>query len=104
MDLDKFTNKAREAITGCRAMLTRFGHSQVTPEHVLLSLLEQEDGLATKILERLEANPARVLDELTQYLDAQPKGSSVSTNKDELHVSTKLMQLLEVATKEAQQL
>ncbi|HEY9716540.1 MAG TPA: ATP-dependent chaperone ClpB [Trichormus sp.] len=104
MNLDKFTNKAREAISNCRGLLTRFGHSQVTPEHVLLSLLEQEEGLAAKILERLDANPAKVLEDLTQYLDSLPKGSSVSTTKDELHVSNKLMQLLEAADKEAQQL
>ncbi len=102
MNLDKFTNKAREAVSSCRGLLTRFGHSQVTPEHVLLALLEQEEGLATKILERLEANPAKVLEDVTQYLDSQPKGSSVSTNKDELHVSNKLMQFLEQADKEAQ--
>ena len=104
MNLDKFTNKAREAVSSCRSLLTRFGHSQVTPEHVLLALLEQEEGLATKILERLEANPAKVLEDVTRYLDSQPKGSSVSTNKDELHVSNKLMQFLEAADKEAQQL
>lgn len=104
MNLDRFTNKAREAVSSCRALLTRFGHSQVTPEHVLLALLEQEDGLAWKILERLEANPKIILEEITEYLDKQPKGTSVSTNKDELHVSNKLMQMLEVADKEAQQL
>jgi len=104
MNLDKFTNKAREAVSGCRALLTRFGHSQVTPEHLMLALLEQEEGLANKILERLEASPTKVKDELTEYLESQPKGSSVSTNKDELHVSNKLMQLLEVADKEAAQL
>ncbi len=102
MNLDKFTNKAREAVSGCRGLLTRFGHSQVTPEHVLLSLLEQEEGLASKIIERLDANPAKVLEDVTRYLDSQPKGSSVSTNQDELHVSNKLMQLLESADKEAQ--
>ncbi|HEY9778475.1 MAG TPA: ATP-dependent chaperone ClpB [Planktothrix sp.] len=104
MNLDKFTNKAREAVTNCRTLLTRFGHSQVTPEHVLLSLMEQEDGLATKILERLDAKPAQVLEDITRYMDSQPKGSSVSTQKDELHVSNKLMQMLEAADKEAQKL
>lgn len=104
MNLDKFTNKAREAISNCRGLLTRFGHSQVTPEHVLLSLLEQEDGLAAKIIERLNGKPEEVLIDVVQYLDSQPKGSSVSTNKEELHVSNKLMQLLEAADKEAKQL
>jgi len=104
MNLDKFTNKAREAVSACRALLTRFGHSQVTPDHLLLALLEQEEGLADKILERLEAKPADVKADITAYLESQPKGSSVSTNKDELHVSNKLMQLLETADKEAAQL
>ena len=41
----------------------------------------------------MDAKPAQVLEDVTRYLDSQPKGSSVSTNKDELHVSNKLMQM-----------
>ncbi|MBZ0187328.1 MAG: hypothetical protein K8F91_13860, partial [Candidatus Obscuribacterales bacterium] len=47
MNLDRFTNKAQESITNTKSLLTRFGHSQVTPEHLLLSLLEQKEGLAS---------------------------------------------------------
>lgn len=104
MDLDRFTNKAQEAVTGCRTLLGRFAHSQVTPEHLLLSLLEQKDGLAGKIVEKLEAKPQALIDETTRYLQNQPKASSVSMSKDELHVSTKLMQVLDTATKEAERL
>ncbi len=104
MNLDKFTHKAQEAITGCRPLLTRFGHSQVTPEHVLLSMLEQEEGLAGKILERLNVKTEEAIEQVSQYLQSQPKGSAVSTSKDEIHVSSKLMQTLEVADKEAQKL
>ncbi len=104
MNLDKFTHKAQEAITGCRTLLTRFGHSQVTPEHVLLSLLEQEDGIAGKVLERLNVKTEDAIEQVSQYLQSQPKGSAVSTAKDEIHVSSKLMQTLELADKEAQRL
>ena len=104
MNLDKFTHKAQEAITNCRSILSRFGQSQVTPEIVLLAILEQEEGVASKILERLDANPAVVIEEVSQYLQTQPKGSAVSMSKDEIHVSNKLMQVLEVATKEAERL
>lgn len=104
MNLDKFTHKAQEAITGCRTLLTRFGHSQVTPEHVLLSILEQEDGLAGKVLERLNVKTEDAIEQVSQYLQSQPKGSAVSTSKDEIHVSSKLMQTLELADKEAQRL
>ena len=104
MNLDRFTNKAQEAVTGCRSYLTRFGHSQVTPEHLLLSMLEQEDGLAAKILEKLDAKPAGIIDDVTRYLQNQPKGSAVNVAKDEIQVSTKLMQILEIAEQEATRL
>ena len=97
MNLDRFTNKAQEAVTGCRSLLSRFGHSQVTPEHLLLCLMEQKDGLAPKIAEKLEVDPQTIIDAVTRYLQNQPKASSVTVAKDEIHVSTKLMQILEVA-------
>ncbi|HND05163.1 MAG TPA: ATP-dependent chaperone ClpB [Candidatus Obscuribacter sp.] len=104
MNLDRFTNKAQEAVTGCRNLLSRFAHSQVTPEHLLLSIMEQKDGLAAKIVEKLDVKPQKIIDDITRYLQNQPKASSVTVAKDEIHVSTKLMQVLEVAEKEAERL
>jgi ATP-dependent Clp protease ATP-binding subunit ClpB len=104
MNLDRFTNKAQEAITSCRTMLSRFGHSQVTPEHLLLAVLEPEDGIARKILERLEVKPEAVVTEVTEYLNRQARGTAVNVSKDEIHVSNKLMQLLDEAGKEAEHL
>ena len=63
MNLDRFTNKAQESITNTKNYLPKYGHSQVTPEHLLLSLLEQEEGLTPAIVEKLDAKPQRVLDE-----------------------------------------
>lgn len=104
MNLDRFTNKAQESITNTKSLLTRFGHSQVTPEHLLLSLLEQKEGLASTIVKKLDADVEKIQDEVGSYLANQPKGSAVSTDKDELRVSSKLMQLLEDADKEATRL
>ncbi|MDR3613949.1 MAG: ATP-dependent chaperone ClpB [Candidatus Obscuribacterales bacterium] len=104
MNLDRFTNKAQEAITACRSLLSKFGHSQVTPEHLLLAVLEQEEGIAVKILERLEVKPQVVIDETTSYLKRQPHGGTVNTAKDEIQISNKLSQLLEEAQKESEQL
>ena len=104
MNLDRFTNKAQEAITNTKNYLPKFGHSQVTPEHLLLSLLEQEEGLTANILEKLDAKPDRVRQEVETYLERQPKGSNVTMSKDELHVSSKLMKLLEEASTEAEKM
>jgi ATP-dependent Clp protease ATP-binding subunit ClpB len=104
MNLDKFTNKAQEAITVSKNLLVKFGHSQVTPEHVMLACLEQEEGIAAKILTHLDVLTEKVIAELTEYLERQPKGTSMNLTKDEIHVSNKLMQILDDAQKEAERL
>ncbi len=104
MNLDRFTNKAQEAIVNTKTILTRFGHSQVTPEHLLGSMLEQEDGLTKKIIEKLKADFSAISNDVSKYLERQPKGTAVNMAKDELHASSKLMQILESASKEADQL
>jgi ATP-dependent Clp protease ATP-binding subunit ClpB len=104
MNLDRFTNKAQEAITQCRAIISRYGHREVTPEHLLLAVLEQKDGIAARILERLDVKPEAVITEAKQYLDHQPKSTTVSNQKDEILVSSKLMGLFDVAGQEADRL
>jgi ATP-dependent Clp protease ATP-binding subunit ClpB len=104
MNLEKFTHKAQEAVTNCQTILARYGHAQVQPEHLLLSLMEQQDGLAPKIIVACGANPEAITEEITRYLGTLPKTSSVSFKKDEIHVSSKLIAELEEAGKEAEKL
>src|SRR2546421_669692 len=52
MDLDKFTEKAQQALAGSQKLAARFNHQQIEPEHVLLALLDQEKGLAPAILNK----------------------------------------------------
>jgi ATP-dependent Clp protease ATP-binding subunit ClpB len=104
MNLDRFTNKAQEAITSCRSIISRFGHREVTPEHLLVAILEQPEGIGPKLLERLDVKPEEVLQETIQYLNRQPKSTSVTSAKDEILVSSKLMSILETAGHEAERL
>ncbi|MBY0358881.1 MAG: ATP-dependent chaperone ClpB [Candidatus Obscuribacterales bacterium] len=104
MNLDKFTHKAQEAITGCQAILSRFQHPQVQPEHLLLSMLEQEDGLTGRLLAAMNVRQEPLVEEVTRYLDREPKTSSLNFKKDEIHISTKLSNILEDASKEAERL
>src|SRR5579883_2409416 len=104
MNLDRFTNKAQEAITSCRQIISSLGHAEVTPEHMLIAILEQQDGVAVRILERLGVKPEAVIADTKQYLEGQPRASSVSSNKDEILVSSKLISIFGVAEKEAERL
>jgi ATP-dependent Clp protease ATP-binding subunit ClpB len=54
MDLNRFTERAQEALSAAQTKAVRYSHQQVDVEHLLAALLEQERGLATSILNKAE--------------------------------------------------
>src|SRR4051794_39352276 len=75
MRLDKITIKTREALVAAQDQASRRGHSEISPEHILLALLTQEGGTATPILRKLGADPARIQSDVERALDKQPSAS-----------------------------
>ena len=57
MDINRFTEKAQEAIRSAQSKAVRYGHQQIDVEHLLAALLEQENGLAPSILNKAGVNP-----------------------------------------------
>jgi len=60
MNLNKFTEKAQEAIYNAQELAQNLNHSQIEPEHLLLTLLEQPEGLAPQILQKLGVAPEAI--------------------------------------------
>jgi ATP-dependent Clp protease ATP-binding subunit ClpB len=56
MDLNKFTEKAQQAVLASQQLAESQHHSQINVEHLLISLLRQEDGIAPQILRKLGAD------------------------------------------------
>ena len=52
MDLNKFTEKAQQALAGSQKLAARMNNQQIEPEHLLLSLLDQEKGLTAAVLNK----------------------------------------------------
>ena len=75
MQLDKFTQKAREAIQASLSLAAERKHAQITPVHLLAALLRASDPLPRRILERIGANVDREVD---AALAAQPTLGSVA--------------------------
>lgn len=73
MDLNKFTQKAQEAIVGAQALAGEYSHGQIEPEHLLLALLRQSDGIVPQIVQKLEASPAEMALALERVLRGKPK-------------------------------
>jgi ATP-dependent Clp protease ATP-binding subunit ClpB len=73
MTPDRFTIKSQEAIRAAGDLAEQRRNPQVTPEHLLSVLLEQEGGIVAPVLRKLGASPEAVRRDLNPALDALPK-------------------------------
>jgi len=98
MRLDKFTVKAQEAVLDAQHKAGEYGNQQVEPEHLLLALLDQSEGLVSPILQRHGSDPKKVRAETLEAIQKLPK---VSGGMGE-YLSTSIKKVLEKAHQEAQ--
>jgi ATP-dependent Clp protease ATP-binding subunit ClpB len=73
MNLERFTEKAQEAVVSSQQWAIRLNQQQVDGEHLALALVEQEDGLIPRLLWVLGVNPADIEAELKKELERLPK-------------------------------
>jgi ATP-dependent Clp protease ATP-binding subunit ClpB len=73
MNLNKFTQKAQEAVMEAQSLAGTYSHSQIEPGHLLLALLQQADGIVPQVVQRMEANPRELALSLEGELKKKPK-------------------------------
>ncbi len=100
MDPNKMTLKVREALSAAQGLAQRRSHTQVDVEHVLLALLQQADGLAPRLLARLDVPVAEFTGRLEQELDKLPRLSGGAAAEG-LYISGRLNRILIQAQEEA---
>jgi ATP-dependent Clp protease ATP-binding subunit ClpB len=101
MDINRFTEKAQEALADAQRRAVRGGQQQVDVEHVLAALLDQEPGLAASILRKANIEVERLKGRVQQELDRLPKVGGASAEESGIHVSPRLNRLLTKAEDEA---
>jgi ATP-dependent Clp protease ATP-binding subunit ClpB len=102
MDINRFTEKAQEALAAAQRRAQRGGQQQVDVEHLLLALLEQEPGLAPAILRKANANLDGLRRRAEQEVERLPRVSS--GGEENVYVSGRLNRVLGRAEDEAKQL
>jgi len=102
MRFDKFTIKSQELIQGAQAQAGQLGHQQIEPEHLLKVMLEQTEGIARSVLQKLGASPEGVLQEVSQGLEKKPKLSGAGAG--EVYISPTTKKVLDGAFAEAAKL
>jgi len=98
MNLQKFTQKAQEALVQAQTLAGDYSHSQIEPEHLLLALLAQEGGVVPQIVQRLGVRLELLQDELEQALTLRPKAYGATM---QVGLSRALQEVLRQAEKEA---
>jgi ATP-dependent Clp protease ATP-binding subunit ClpB len=78
MRIDRFTSKMQEGLQEGQALASQMQHQELTPEHLLLALLRQQDGLARPLLEKLNVRIPEVEGLLEQELARRPKISGAA--------------------------
>jgi ATP-dependent Clp protease ATP-binding subunit ClpB len=99
MRLDKLTTKLQEALADAQSQAVGNDHQYIAPVHLLIALLNQEDGGTRSLLQRAGVNVASLSTALQGALSRIPQ---VSGNGGEVQIGRELVALLNLADKEAQ--
>ena len=75
MNIQKFTQKSIEAVNGCEKIAMEYGNQEIEQEHLLYSLLQVEDSLIRKLLEKMGVDTAAFENRVRQALEKRTKVS-----------------------------
>ncbi|MFH1146901.1 MAG: ATP-dependent chaperone ClpB [Pseudomonadota bacterium] len=73
MRLDKLTVKSQEAMQSAQQLAESRGHQQIEPEHLLIVLLQQAEGLIASILKKMGVEIGAIVSDLDRYMNKLPK-------------------------------
>src|SRR5260370_1607670 len=104
MDINRFTEKAQEAVRSAQTIATRYGNQQIEVEHLLYALLDQQGGLVPSILTRagVAVDPFRAA--IENELNRMPKVSGPSGPVDQVYITARLNKVFVAAEDEAKKL
>jgi ATP-dependent Clp protease ATP-binding subunit ClpB len=98
MNLNKFTQKAQEALVQAQTLAGDYSHSQIEPEHLLLALLTQEGGVVPQIIQRIGTSPTLIQSQQETILAGRAKAYGRTM---QVGLSPALQEVLRQAEKEA---
>ncbi|MGB9082052.1 MAG: Clp protease N-terminal domain-containing protein, partial [Desulfuromonadaceae bacterium] len=104
MDFNRLTQKSQEAFTEAQNKAVSFGHVEVDGEHLLWALLDQPDGLVSRLLQRMDIRPEMIKKEVEAELDRIPRVSGPGAEAGKIYVSQRLNRILVAAENEAKRL
>ncbi len=101
MDINRMTQKVREALASSQTLAARLNHQEVDGEHLLAELLAQADGLAPRFLERAGVDTAALAQRVQQALSRRPKVTGGLGEAGKVYITQRLQKLFADAEQQA---
>jgi len=95
MDINKFTDRAKQVLMASQEVMRRYQHSQMDVEHLLLALLESSDGLGAEIIGKAGGDASGVKRDVESALTRGPKVEAQGGGAAQVYVTPALMEVLE---------
>ena len=100
---EKFTERARELVQTAQDILVRYKHTQLDTEHLLLAMLEQNDGLAVQVLQSLHVDTRMLAQAAEEALARAPKVQYADQGA-QIYITPRIKKVFDLAKDEAQRL
>ncbi|MGE7614182.1 ATP-dependent chaperone ClpB [Paenibacillus sp. NPDC101420] len=101
MDFNKLTQKLQEAVAAAQSLASESGHQEIDNLHLLKALLQQQEGLLPRLLQKMNVPVAELLRSTDELLGRKPSISGSGASTVRRYASQSLIHLLEQAEKEA---
>jgi len=82
MNLERYTQKAQAAVVEAQRLAESYGHSSIEPAHLLLALVEQQDGVVPAIITQVAGSPDMLRSDLQQDLSGRARMQGGSGQPD----------------------
>ncbi len=102
MRFDKFTIKAQEALQEAQSLAEKHEHQQIEPEHLLLALLGQNEGIVPQIFQKLGVPVSALAAQLEEIINKIPK--VYGGGAGQVYISPRLKKVLDNSFQEAERL
>ena len=94
MDPNRLTEKAQDVMRDAQTQAQRQGHSQIESEHLAVALLEEDGGVASRVVEKAGVSPATLLPKLKQAVTRLPRVSRPGAQPGQVYISRRVNDVL----------
>ena len=104
MDMNQFTQKARDALQTAQRIAVEYSNNTVEQEHLLAALAQQQDGLIPQMLTNMGTDPNAFAQAALQKVEALPRVTGSGRDTNQIYIGTDLDRALNAAEAQAKQM